>query len=261
MKKLICMILILVTVVTGALACEDVLPKEEASAAYTLKGDVLLPLEADTRELLGHHDYKAKLEVYPVSQGQIVRGIVEDGVLHIKGAARVMVTECGQVLGLTRIHDIWYEVDPEDWELVAGIVLRRTGEELTDKAGPMAAAMQYRVGDTIREIFFRKDQVKEAVGTMHCNGGRDVAVVYAGDYDEDGMLELGLVDGSGLPKVQKVQKEEPEDKDSEKQCKTVVVTRTVTEQTGGIDISIRIGTFVRTVVTTCVKVFKMCCGK
>jgi len=280
MKKLVGMILVLVTMATmmaGAVACEEgkahgtILPKVEGTEGEHLHGYMHVALDETTRELFGITEVGEGLDIYPAKtmpEGTYVRGFGDDdGMIRVKAVTKLIET-CEEVFGLTKV-EVEVEIFESQRETVRKIDIRRTGETELTTEGIGACTLWMVSEDTTAHIFGRKDQVIVQVGWVWFNiqskTRAEKVALWAIDFDHDDQLELCFVHGKlAQVKKEETKEEEPEEpavEEDDKKCKkVVVVTKTVKqEHSSGIDIHIRVGTFVKSVITTCTTIFKMCC--
>lgn len=222
MKKLISMILMMSMILTlaaqSALACEQnaartipAIPQDEGTADNVYDDDVQVAIEADTRTLYGVKDVTGEPPVVAEKmEGEIVRGFFDDGMNRTPGMAICSVMEDGTVVGLKTLTNVKTIIDPEQAERVAGIVARRMGEDVPVCNKTLMASTLWKIGNAVAHIFFQRSAMVVRVGIVIFNGGKDIAILYAGDFDGDGYWELGFMFGLQFPEWIPAVEPEPE---------------------------------------------------
>jgi len=211
MRKLLCMALALVTVVTGALACEALLPRDEGTGARaagcvafeTFTGCSGWAVEKDSRELAGIKCPEEQLEIRKGLGGKsaYIRGNAQGGLIRAKCVIRVDVV-AGMAAGMTELDSVEFRIPAQYLGFVSEIVERRIGTELS--AASIAAATLWRRGDTVAHIFWPDEAVTVAVGEVYFNRHEFMTVLWAGDFDGDGQAELGFRFGVPYPTITRV---------------------------------------------------------
>jgi hypothetical protein len=199
MKKLLSVFAVLVVMLFNmgcASACEN--PPIPFTAENVCHGKtVYVALTEEYHELAGITSPCETVEHLGVQSpsGKYVRGIQENGnIIRVHANVEYML-EHG--IGLTALDNVTVHVDDTFHTLVAEIVARRIGEgaDANEAANVMACTLWRPTEDSVAHIFFTSRVEHFAVGKVIFNGGRDVATLYAGDFDGDGTLELGFAAG------------------------------------------------------------------
>lgn len=123
-----------------------------------------------------------------------IRGAVDNGLIREKSVMRVTFGTGGAVYGLTQIQ-VSVRIRAEFVGLVESIVYNRIGAGADITANSIIACSQWWDGMSVGHIFFTSATEKTAVGTVTVNGGADTIILWAGDFDGDGTLELGFCAG------------------------------------------------------------------
>ncbi len=139
---------------------------------------------------------KSPTETVPMLMAQspeykIVRGCVETGLIREKAMMKAVVN--GSVCGFTQLNAT-VVIKREFIDVVENIVLNKLNEEGLC-ANKIIACTMWWEGDYVSHIFFTSETDKTAVGYVVFNGGKDTAIIYMGDFDKDGSLELGFTAG------------------------------------------------------------------
>ena len=199
MKKLFSVLVVLAVMLCNmvcASACENP-PIPFASETACSSDVVYVALTEEYHELAGITSPCEAVEHLTVQSpyGRYVRGIQENGnVIRIHATIKY-ITEYG--VGLTALDNVTVRVNDTFRTLVAEIVARRIGEgaDANEAANVMACTLWRPTEDSVAHIFFTSRVEHFVVGKVIFNGGRDVATLYAGDFDGDGALELGFAAG------------------------------------------------------------------
>lgn len=139
---------------------------------------------------------KSPVESVPILMPQCptktyVRGCVETGLIREK--ASMIASVNGVTCGFTKLTAV-VTIKSEYLEVVKTIVFNKLNEEeLT--ANKIIACTMWWEGEAVSHIFFTSNSQVVAVGTVAFNGGRDVVILYMGDFDGDGSFELGFTAG------------------------------------------------------------------
>lgn len=202
MKKIIAVVLAacLLFSVT-AFACEEYAPiippaREEYVAPFTYDDDVWVALTAEYHELAKITDPNKIPEEYPVQNVEkvFVRGFSDHGMIGV--SCRISIIEVEEtVVGLTRLNDVSVKVDEDKYDIVESVILNMFGEGTCVSARSIFAATLWRIRNTVSHIFFTEKIGHFRVAEATFNGGRNTAVIYAGDFDGDGDLEFGFAAG------------------------------------------------------------------
>lgn len=211
MKKLFAMILVFCMVPVFALACENVMMVRQESVSYIFSGATYWALTEDCH-IAG---MKTPAEAVPrlsvqSAAARCVRGFSENGVIRAHCAVKLICAE-GTAVGLTKLTNVTVLVDPQFYGIVSSVVSRRIGEGTAVCAQSVIASTMWRMESYIAHIFFSSDTDRFVVGSITFNGGRDVALLYAGDFDGNGTLELGFAPGwfDCVPEPEPVNEPEP----------------------------------------------------
>lgn len=121
-----------------------------------------------------------------------IRGCVETGLIREKGTMQALYN--GAVYGFTQL-EVAVHIKQEYVSLVETVVHERIGADAAVTANSIIASTNWWRNDTVSHIFFTTASVKIAVGTVTVNSGMDTIVLYAGDFNGDGTLELGFSAG------------------------------------------------------------------
>lgn len=195
MKKLIALILVFCMVPTFALACEDVVLVQKTEQAYVYH-DVTYWAVTEEHHVAGMKESTECVLYLPIQSvhGEYVRGFAENGLIREACAVKIFCAE-EKLVGLTALHNTVVIVSPEFYNLVSEIIVRRIGENTLVNAQSIIASTTWRIDNYITHIFFTSNMERFAVGQVLFNGGKDMTVLYAGDFDYDGLLELGFAPG------------------------------------------------------------------
>ena len=131
------------------------------------------------------------LPIQPVGKS-FIRGAVENGLIREKGTMQALYN--GAVYGFTQL-EVAVQIKQEYVSLVETVVHERIGADAAVTANSIIASTNWWRNDTVSHIFFTTASVKIAVGTVTINNGQDVIILYAGDFNGDGTLELGFSAG------------------------------------------------------------------
>lgn len=202
MKKLIAVVLAacLMFSVT-AFACEEDAPivppvREEYAAPFTYDDDVWVALTAEYHELAKITDPNKIPEEYPIQNVEkvFVRGFSDHGMIGV--SCRISIVEIEEtVVGLTRLNDVTVAVDEDKYEITESIIQNMFGEGTCVNARSIFAATLWRIKNTVSHIFFPEKISHFRVAEATFNGGRNTTIIYAGDFDGNGTLELGFAAG------------------------------------------------------------------
>lgn len=200
MKKLIAILSALLVLSAFAFA-SDIVPKRDVPChAQPAETPAPAPVEETywavdpaSSELLGT---VSPCEDIPVVSGQTapltrLRGILDDGIIRVRGRASITETE-DTVTGLAPCVVAEVRIIADQLEFVREIITRRTGGELRPRT--IIASTLWRRCDTVSHIFWL-DQPVTAVGTVTLSGS--VLTIWRGDFDGDGLEELGFKAGIG----------------------------------------------------------------
>ena len=217
MKKLMALILILCLIPLRAMGCEVLLPRAEEPAPG--QADVYTPVVftgcsswavvSSCRELAGIMSPDEPLDTLPVQtvSGDYIRGFAQaGGLIRVKTTVGLM-RSAEAVIGLKAQNNVSIIILGEHLGTVAEITERRIGTE--PSAASIAAATLWIRGDQAAHIFWLQEANVFAVGQAVFNGGANSAILWAGDFDGDGYLELGFKFGVPFPSAPKPT-EEPE---------------------------------------------------
>ena len=203
MKKLLSAIIVSVLMfmnVCGALAEAPVLPAPaEASCS---EGGVYVALVEGCQELAGLLSPCEHVERLPVQTNcrGYVRGFgdTKGSVIRMKSVVRVME----EYIGLTYLTNIKVVINPTVQSIVNEIIVRRLGEDasITSPANIISCTFWRPCENYIAHIFFTPRVEHFEVGQVIFNNGMDTAILYAGDFDGDGTLELGFEAGWSVPR-------------------------------------------------------------
>ena len=178
-------------------------------------------VDAETRELCGTFSPDEQVAVLPIQNaGNRVRGFLEGGYV-IRVAARVRVLCAGDVLlGLTKCNNTRIEIDGEYLPIVSEIVWRTLGDKTEICGGSISGCMiDFRDG-TATERLYTKYTGYVVVGRVYFNtdiAENDWLLIAVGDWNGDGLLDLGLVAGSAPEPVKEPEK--PADESGRKETK------------------------------------------
>lgn len=176
-------------------------------------------VDTETRELCGTFSPDEAVKVLPIQNaGNRVRGFLEGGFV-IRVAARVRVLCAGEkLLGLNTLNNTRIEIDGAYLPIVSEIVWRTLGDEVEVCGGSISGCLiDFRDG-TASERLYTKYTGYVVVGRAYYNtdmADADWLLVAVGDWDGDGLLDLGLVAGSAPEPVKEPEPaKEPETSES-----------------------------------------------
>ena len=215
MKKLLSMVLVLMMALAmtaeaaaecGCGECADCVCRAGASAngvliaKSTASSGVYVGAAwwamAESQLIIGIKSTNEQAAILPMQAPgkNFIRGAVENGLIREKGMMRVTFGAGGAVYGLTQAQ-VSIRIKAEFVGLVESIVYNRLGAGADITANSIIACSQWWDGTAVGHIFFAGASEKTAVGTVTVNGGADVIILYVGDFDGDGTLELGFCAG------------------------------------------------------------------
>lgn len=192
MKKLIALMLIAVMLMPIVVYCCDgisaaVLPTVDEST--DLYGEVWVAVQASTGCLFGKLSPVEKVKAFPVqTDAGRVRGITGAGVNRAKGEMRYVLageTVCGLTRVTASIH-----IDAQYLAVVTEIVRRNLGEDAAVTASSVVACTIHRTQITVTHRMVGRNAGRVAVGNVLFTGAEMSAVIYATDWDGDGLLDL-----------------------------------------------------------------------
>ena len=128
----------------------------------------------------------------PSAGKSYIRGAVETGLIREKGTMQALYG--GAVYGLRSI-EVTIRIKQEYIALAETIVHERLGADAEITANTLIACTNWWRGETVAHIFFTSSSARVAIGTVTVNGGADTILLYAGDFNGDGTLELGFAAG------------------------------------------------------------------
>lgn len=198
MKKVLAMVLVFVMLPVWAMACEMV--PEESAGMYT--GCAGWAVVGWCNEVAGIKAPSEMVDVLPVQRvsGDYIRGFAKGGLIRVKAAVTLFRGPDGWI-GLHKVQTA-IRIAPDMLGLVSEIVERRVGTEPT--VASIIAATMWRAGDTVSHMFFCEGSGIIQVGTVTVHG--ESTLLWAGDFDGDGTLELGFTFGV----LEQAKKPEPE---------------------------------------------------
>lgn len=225
MKKItLCLLALCLALPAIALACSAYLPEDMANdydnTIQVENGNTLLVITGKSswavvescRELAGIKEPGEQLEILKVQNvsGNYIRGFAQGGLIRAKAMITV-IPGAGCVLGLKELDNVIFKVPTQYVGLLAEIADRRIGDELS--AATLAASTLWRRGDTVAHIFWRDEDNVFPVAEAWFNGGKDpqqMTYIWAGDFDGDGLLEIGFKFGVPYPTITKEPEATPE---------------------------------------------------
>lgn len=123
-----------------------------------------------------------------------IGGCMENGLVRAKGSMAVMKDLSGAAFGLKSIS-VSIQIQQEHIALVESIVRNRLEvDEIT--ANSIVAASMWWQETTVCHIFFLPSAPRVWVGTVTVNSGKAVIDLFAGDWNGDGIPEIGFTAGS-----------------------------------------------------------------
>lgn len=123
-----------------------------------------------------------------------IGGCVDNGLIRAKGSMCTLTDLNGIVFGLKSVS-VSIQIQQEHISLVESIVRNRLEvDEIT--ANSIIAASMWWQETTVCHIFFLPSASRVQVGTVTVNNGKAVILLYAGDFNGDGIPEIGFTAGS-----------------------------------------------------------------
>lgn len=123
-----------------------------------------------------------------------IGGCVDNGLIRAKGSITTLTDLTGIVFGLKSVS-VSVQIQQEYISLVESIVRNRLEvDEIT--ANSIIAASMWWQENTVCHIFFLSSVSRVQVGTVTVNNGKATIVLYAGDFNGDGIHEIGFAAGS-----------------------------------------------------------------
>ena len=127
-------------------------------------------------------------------QKPYIGGCMDNGLIREKGSMTTMTDLNGAVFGLKSVH-VSIQIQQEHIGLVESIVHSRLEvDEIT--ANSIIAASMWWQKNTVCHIFFLPSASRVWVGTVTVNNGKAIIGLYAGDFNGDGIPEIGFTAGS-----------------------------------------------------------------
>lgn len=221
MKKFFALLLVLCLIPLNTLACDVLLPKDEGTKTAAESAEYIIikdkdedcsrwAVEADSRELCGIKSPDEKLELKKPYAGpsKYLRGNAQGGMIRVPGKIRVACI-ADQTAGLYQFGNVQFRISAELVEFVTKVLQERVGCVLCAE-GISAATLWWIDGD-LSHIFWPDEIPVIPVIEVIFNGGEFSTWIYAGDFNGDGIIELGFKFGIPFPPVPKVTPEpEPE---------------------------------------------------
>ena len=189
---IVVMLFVVLAPVIGYAECSGPYMSSTAAANLTFT-DTSLWAISNNQLIIGK---KSPDEIVPVLLPQcpmhkFIRGGVETGVIREKAVMHVLIGET--ICGLTDFN-VPVTIKAQYKEAVEAIVLNKLGEEGLS-AKKIISCTQVWENDTVYHIFFTSKIETVVVGYVTANNGQDVILIYMGDFDGDGSLELGFTAG------------------------------------------------------------------
>lgn len=123
-----------------------------------------------------------------------IGGCVDNGLIRAKGSMTTLTDLNGTVFGLKSVS-VSIQIQKEYIALVESIVRNRLEvDEIT--ANSIIAASMWWQETTVCHIFFLPSASRVPIGTVTVNNGKAVILLYAGDFNGDGIPEIGFTAGS-----------------------------------------------------------------
>lgn len=123
-----------------------------------------------------------------------IGGCVDNGLIRAKGSMTTMTDLNGIVFGLKSVS-VSIQIQQEHIALVESIVRNRLEvDEIT--ANSIIAASMWWQDTTVCHIFFLPSASRVQVGSVTVNNGKAIILLYAGDFNGDGIPEIGFAAGS-----------------------------------------------------------------
>ena len=209
MKKLFAVILVLCMIPVFAMACEEELPAfpmiETTSGSYS--GYAYFALD-ESRHICAKVgvDEAVKICSSTYDESACIRGIVGNGIIRAKNELRYL-NICGHLCGLTKVKCSVF-IKEEYKEIVQSIIGRRIENNNELNTNTVIACTQWRTPETIYHIMFTSNVSHVSVGTLTVNEcTTDICI---GDFNGDGLFELGFPAGSWIEETKPEPVEEPE---------------------------------------------------
>lgn len=181
MKKFLTILTVVCLLITGTYAYA-------ANSPYTYNGTANFVVSKENH-LVGVKDATEIFNYLPVyaSNKAIITGVVEGNIVREKGLAQ-FYTINDVVIGLTTLN-VSINLDRRYFELTKDIVIKNTGAEELNTEN-IITATYYVNNDHIGHIFFDNATEVLPVGVVYFKG--KIAILFAGDCNNDGVLELGF---------------------------------------------------------------------
>ena len=221
MKKLLVFVVLMMLVVTPALACEEapVLPNIESSTSvFCTEAHMVI---SENHHIIGKLRPDEVLPFCPPQNvnGSYVTGVVDNGIIREKSEMRYFVAE-EVVCGLTKLN-VSVQIREEFTQAVKEVISRRLGEDAEYSASSIIACTIGRTTETLYHYFFSTQVNKVIVGTVTFNKGNATTPLYLGDWNGDGLNELGFAAGYVIQTFAP----------SPAPCKTTTETKSCTKKT------------------------------
>ena len=199
MKKIIASILItcIVFSIVTAFACESeppALPIIE-NGIMSCSGYAYFALD-ESLHICAKISVNENVPVFnsSLSESAYVRGIVGNGIIRSKGEVRYLNIG-GMLCGVTKIK-CSVTIKEEFTQAVQSIIDRRIENDSEMNANTIIACTMWRTQDTISHMMFTSNTSYAHVGTLMIN--ECTAPICIGDFDGDGLFELGFPAGSWI---------------------------------------------------------------
>lgn len=197
MKKLFALILVLCMIPVFGLACEDEVPAFPAieSTVNTCSGYAYFALD-ESRHICAKisESESVKVVTSAYDESACVRGIVGNGIIRAKSELGYLNIS-GRLCGLTKVK-CTVSIKEEYREIIQSIIERRIENNTELNANTIIACTQWRTLNTIYHIMFASNVTHVSVGTLTVN--ECMTDICVGDFNEDGLFELGFPAGSWI---------------------------------------------------------------
>ena len=201
-KKMIAIILLiifagaftaLITPAFGSAECNQTVYVSKNSAVNYTFTDCSFWVISNNQRVIGKKAPNETVSILPPQSPayKYVCGCADTGLIREKAGMRAVYGE--SLCGFTSVNAV-VTIKPEYYSAVENVVINKLNEyDLT--ANKIIACTMWWDGNTVAHIFFTSISEKVAVGSVTLNNGKDAVILYMGDFDGDGSMELGFTAG------------------------------------------------------------------
>lgn len=264
MKKLMAFLLCLLLLPVGGLAC----PETENETFLTYTDPTVWAQTEEFLEVAGMLRPDELVQILPVQnpKGCVMRGFLPNGIIRVPARLRVILA--GEtILGLRVFGNTAVQIGTAYAPIVEEIVKRELGEEAELSAAAISACILYWLPDgSVTERVFPSYVDHFIVGQVLFNLGvaeGDLAVIAIGDWNGDGLLDLGLTAGNA-PEPQKPEPEPEPEKTPEPEPEKTSEKTSTCDNAGSAEKSCENGKSTKTCLTIKFDfswLLKLCVGK